>query len=326
MKILITGTAGFIGFHLAKRLLESGCAVCGVDNLNPYYSVKLKEARNRELRQFPLYKFEKLDIADKLALQNAFGTYNPEIVVNFAAQAGVRHSLLHPEDYIHSNVIGFLNILECCRHTKLMPKLLYASSSSVYGGNVEMPFCESHVTDSPVSLYAATKKTDELMAHCYSHLYDLQTIGFRFFSVYGPWGRPDMASWLFASAMEEGRPIKVFNSGNLLRDFTYVDDIIDGVMGCLKNIEHLSVYEFFNVGNHRPERLRDMIDIIAHEMGCSNPQMIMLPMQTGDIQTSYASIDKIHKATGYTPKTPISIGLPRFCEWYKRWRAGEFEQ
>lgn len=318
-RILITGTAGFIGFHLARRLLKEGNIVFGVDNFNAYYDVRLKEARHAILEAEKNYSFVKADISDKAALTAAFDSFKPEIVVNLAAQAGVRYSILDPDSYIRSNVVGFLNILECCRHAENKPRLLYASSSSVYGGNRELPFSEEQAVDHPVSLYAATKKSNELMAHSYTHLYGFQTLGFRFFTVYGPWGRPDMAAWLFSDAMSQGRSIKVFNNGEMYRDFTYIDDIIDGLVRCIES-DSLPLYDVYNIGNHRSERLLDMINIIAKEIGVENPKMEFLPMQDGDVPSTYASIDKLNAAVGYEPTTPISVGMPRFIKWFKEWK------
>lgn len=318
-RILITGTAGFIGFHLARRLLKEGNIVFGVDNFNAYYDVRLKEARHAILEAEKNYSFVKADISDKAALTTAFDSFKPEIVVNLAAQAGVRYSILDPDSYIRSNVVGFLNILECCRHAENKPRLLYASSSSVYGGNRELPFSEEQAVDHPVSLYAATKKSNELMAHSYTHLYGFQTLGFRFFTVYGPWGRPDMAAWLFSDAMSQGRSIKVFNNGEMYRDFTYIDDIVDGLVRCIES-DSLPLYDVYNIGNHRSERLLDMINIIAKEIGVENPKMEFLPMQDGDVPSTYASIDKLNAAVGYEPTTPISVGMPRFVKWFKEWK------
>lgn len=318
-RILITGTAGFIGFHLARRLLKEGNIVFGVDNFNAYYDVRLKEARHAILEAEKNYSFVKADISDKAALTAAFDSFKPEVVVNLAAQAGVRYSILDPDSYIRSNVVGFLNILECCRHAENKPRLLYASSSSVYGGNRELPFSEEQAVDHPVSLYAATKKSNELMAHSYTHLYGFQTLGFRFFTVYGPWGRPDMAAWLFSDAMSQGRSIKVFNNGEMYRDFTYIDDIVDGLVRCIES-DSLPLYDVYNIGNHRSERLLDMINIIAKEIGVENPKMEFLPMQDGDVPSTYASIDKLNAAVGYEPTTPISVGMPRFVKWFKEWK------
>ncbi len=318
-RILVTGTAGFIGFSLAKRLLSEGYVVFGIDNFNDYYDVRLKEAREAQLKEFGSYSSRRVDISDKSALQQVFSDFSPEIVVNLAAQAGVRYSLQNPDAYAASNLIGFLNILECCRHAKIQPRLLYASSSSVYGGNKELPFTETQAVDHPVSLYAATKKANELMAHSYSHLYGFQTLGFRFFTVYGPWGRPDMALWLFSEAMTSGRAIKVFNNGKMQRDFTYIDDITEGLIRCI-NCDTLPLYEVYNIGNHRSEGLMDMIQVLADSLGIDNPKMEFLPMQDGDVPATYASIDKLRDAVGYEPTTPIQVGIPKFAEWYKIWK------
>ena len=316
MRILITGTAGFIGMHLAEELLNEGHEVVGVDNFNDYYSVDLKHARHARLEVRENYQGIEGDLCNMQLLQQCFAANSFDVVCNLAAQAGVRYSLDHPHVYQKANLEGFLNILECCRHNNV-PRLVYASSSSVYGGNTKLPFSESDSVDSPVSLYAATKKANELMAHCYSHLYGLQTIGLRFFTVYGPWGRPDMAMWLFTKAMLEGKPIKVFNHGKMQRDFTFVDDIIAGVNACLFS-QNLDKYEIFNIGNHRSENLMDMINILAESLGIE-PQMEMLPMQPGDVPATYADIDRINSKLGYKPTTPISVGIPKFVNWYKQY-------
>ena len=318
MRILVTGTAGFIGFHLAKRLLDAGHAVAGLDNFNPYYSVQLKRDRHAQLEKCAGYRGHEMDLCDLPAMQRLFENFRPECVVNLAAQPGVRYSLVNPHAYQKSNVEGFLNVLECCRHAKPQPKLIFASSSSVYGANLEMPFTEDQCVDAPLSLYAATKKANELMAHSYSHLFGMQTIGLRFFTVYGPWGRPDMAMWLFADAMHKGETIKVFNHGEMRRDFTYVDDIVTGVEKCIL-ATNLPRYEIYNIGNHRSERLLDMIAIIAREMGVANPKMQMLPMQDGDVPATYASVEHLHAAVGYEPTTPIEVGIPKFVDWYREY-------
>ena len=319
MKIIVTGAAGFIGFHLARRLLEDGEEVCGIDNFNEYYSVELKEERAARLAKYEKFRLRRIDLADKVGLINVFDEFRPNIVINLAAQAGVRYSITNPDVYVSSNVVGFLNVLECCRHALPHPKLLYASSSSVYGGVTEMPFREDMRVDMPISLYAATKKSNELMAYCYSHLYGIQTLGFRFFTVYGPWGRPDMATWLFADAMAKGLPIKVFNNGDMYRDFTYIDDIINGLIKCIRSIEEMPLCDVYNIGNHHSEKLMDMISIIAKEMGVHEPKMEFLPLQDGDVYATYASVDKLHKAVGYEPTISISVGIPRFIAWYKEW-------
>ena len=320
-RILVTGAAGFIGSALSSRLLDLGYEVFGVDNFNDYYTPSLKEARTARLEGRPGFYMARLDIADKAALQDAFAKFRPEVVVNLAAQAGVRYSLKNPDSYIRSNIVGFLNVLECCRHANPQPRLLYASSSSVYGGNREMPFREDQKVDNPVSLYAATKKSNELMAHSYSHLYGFQTLGFRFFTVYGPWGRPDMAYWLFADAMLAGRPIKVFNNGDMLRDFTFVDDIVTGVVASIEAADRLPRCDVYNIGNNRSERLLDMIRTLADALGVADPKMEFLPMQDGDVPATYASIDKLHAAVGYSPTTTIQEGLPKFAAWFREWKA-----
>jgi len=316
MKILVTGAAGFIGMHLAESLLNDGHTVVGLDNFNDYYSVSLKRDRAARLTPRENFTMIEADLCDLPVLETAFKQNNFDVVCNLAAQAGVRYSLEHPHTYQKANLEGFLNILECCRHAEV-PRLVYASSSSVYGGNTKLPFSESDAVDSPVSLYAATKKANELMAHCYSHLYGLQTIGLRFFTVYGPWGRPDMALWLFTEAMLRGKTIKVFNHGKMQRDFTFVDDIIAGVKASLFG-DNLDKYEVFNIGNHRSEKLMDMISILAQALGVE-PKMEMLPMQPGDVPATYADIDRINSKLGYKPTTPISVGIPRFVEWYRNY-------
>ncbi len=318
MKILVTGSAGFIGYHLCRRLLAEGEAVLGIDNFNDYYDVSLKEARHKQLELSKGYIGVRGDIADLPTLKDVFSSFKPDCVVNLAAQAGVRYSLLHPEAYLHSNLAGFLNVLECCRHAEKKPRLMFASSSSVYGGNTQVPFTEDQQVDHPVSLYAATKKSNELMAYSYSHLFGLQTLGFRFFTVYGPWGRPDMAYFSFARTLLSGGTIKVFNNGDMYRDFTYIDDIVEGLVRCVRT-EGLPQYEIYNIGNHRSEKLTTMIETLANAIGIKNPQMEFLPMQPGDVYKTYASVDKLHVAVGYEPTTPLSVGLPKFVEWYKKW-------
>jgi len=319
MKILITGFAGFIGFHAAREFLRRGWIVVGIDNFCDYYDVKLKRDRAAMLAGSPGFSARELDICDLDGLQKAFAEESPDVVLNLAAQPGVRYSISHPLVYQKTNVEGFLNVLECCRHAAKVPKLVFASSSSIYGGNTKMPFEESDQVDSPVSLYAATKKANELMAHVYSHLYKMQTIGLRFFTVYGPWYRPDMALSLFADAMLHDRPIKVFNNGDMLRDFTYVDDIVDGVVRVVE-AERLPRYDIFNIGNHRSERLLDVIKTLADALGVE-PKMEMLPMQAGDVYATYASIEKLNKAVGYEPKTTIKEGIPVFAKWYREYHS-----
>jgi UDP-glucuronate 4-epimerase len=318
MRILVTGTAGFIGSTLAHRLLDEGHAVVGVDNFVPYYSVELKRARHDRLLARPGYTGLTLDLTDLPGLDRAFAEHRPEAVVNLAAQAGVRYSLTHPHVYQQANLEGFLNVLECCRHHG-RPRLVYASSSSVYGGNTKLPFSESDPVDSPISLYAATKKANELMAHTYTHLYGIQSVGLRFFTVYGPWGRPDMAAWLFTAAMLKGEPIPVFNHGNMRRDFTYIDDIVSGVMGAIW-APGLAPYEIFNLGNHQPEQLMDMIGILARALGVE-PKLNLLPMQDGDVPATYADIDRARRQLGFAPTTPLAEGLPRFVRWYREYHG-----
>jgi len=317
MPTLITGTAGFIGFHLAQALLDAGESVVGLDNFNDYYSVQLKRDRHALLEKRPGYRGVAMDLCDLEGLRRLVAETRPEAVCHLAAQAGVRYSLTHPFVYEKSNLEGFLNILEVCRHTTPAPRLVYASSSSVYGGNTKLPFSEDDRVDTPISLYAATKKANELMAHAYSHLYGMQTIGLRFFTVYGPWGRPDMAMWLFTEAMLAGRPIQVFNHGNMRRDFTYVDDIVAGLHGAL-TAEGLGRYEIFNLGNHRSEDLREMIGTLGRTLGVE-PRMEMLPMQAGDVPATYANTERARLKLGFEPVTPISVGIPKFVRWYREY-------
>ena len=319
MKVLITGFAGFIGFHASREFLRRGWEVVGIDNYCDYYDVKLKRDRAAMLAGAPGFSGRELDICDLEGLRRIFAEESPDVVLNLAAQPGVRYSLSHPFVYQKTNLEGFLNVLECCRHAAKVPKLVYASSSSVYGGNKKMPFEESDQVDNPVSLYAATKKANELMAYTYSHLYGIQTIGLRFFTVYGAWYRPDMALSLFADAMLNGRPIKVFNNGDMLRDFTFVDDIVDGILRVVE-AQNLPRYDIFNIGNHRSEKLLDVIDTLASALGVE-PKMDMLPMQPGDVYATYASIDKLHAAVGYEPKTTIKEGIPVFAKWFKEYHG-----
>lgn len=319
MKILVTGTAGFIGMHVALALLDEGHDVVGIDNFNDYYSVALKRARHAELEKRTGYTGLTMDLADTAAIQALFAAHRFDRVCHLAAQAGVRYSLENPVAYERSNLLGFLSILEACRHSPGHPRLVYASSSSVYGGNRDLPFSETQPVDNPVSLYAATKKANELMAHCYTHLYGIQTIGLRFFTVYGPWGRPDMAMWLFTEAMLAGRPIKVFNHGDMQRDFTYVDDIVKGVKGALF-AEGLPAYDIFNLGNHRSENLMYLIGLIGSTLGVE-PQMQMLPMQPGDVPATYADIEHARTALGFEPTTTLQTGVPNFIRWYKEYHA-----
>lgn len=332
MKILVTGAAGFIGFHLVRRLIEQGNEIIGIDNLNDYYPVSLKYARLRECgidenkiiqghvvesSKYAKYRFIRMDIEDKESIQNIFAIERFDIIVNLAAQAGVRYSIENPYTYVRSNIIGFLNLLEAARLNQVK-HFVYASSSSVYGGNITVPFSENDRVDNPVSIYAATKKSDELMAHVYSKLYNLPTTGLRFFTVYGPWGRPDMAPMLFTHAILTGEPIKVFNNGNLSRDFTYIDDIIEGVIRVIDNIPIVSVpAEIYNIGCGHPVQLMDFIHTLENTLG-KKAQMIMLPMQKGDVYTTYADTSRLEQAIGYKAKTELKQGIEIFVAWYKR--------
>ena len=314
MKILVTGSAGFIGSYVAHALLDDGHEVVGLDNFNDYYPVALKEARHAKLEARGGYAGLRGDLADFKFLVSSFKSHAPDRVCHLAAQAGVRYSIENPFAYEQSNLAGHLNILECCRHVEIQ-RLVYASSSSVYGGNKKIPFSEDDPVDNPVSLYAATKKANELMAHSYTHLYGFQSIGLRFFTVYGPWGRPDMAYWLFTDAMLKNQPIKVFNHGDMKRDFTYIDDIVRGVKAALFS-DGLDPYEIFNLGNNQPELLMDMIQYLGDALGVE-PQMEMLPMQPGDVPITFADIGKAQAKLGYQPTTSLKDGLARFVEWFQ---------
>jgi UDP-glucuronate 4-epimerase len=314
LKILVTGSAGFIGFHMAKSLLDDGHEVVGFDSFSDYYSVQLKRDRHALLAGRGGFEGIEADLCDLRSLEECFRRHRFETVCHLAAQAGVRYSLTHPHAYQKSNLEGFLNMLECCRNHGAR-RLVYASSSSVYGGNTKLPFSEADPVDRPVSLYAATKKANELMAHCYTHLYGLQCVGLRFFTVYGPWGRPDMAAWLFTQAMLEGRPIQVFNHGRMQRDFTFIDDIVAGVKAALF-ATGLDGFEVFNLGNHQPENLMDLIRALAAELGVE-PKMEMLPLQPGDVPSTCADIELARRKLGFEPRTPMSAGIPKFIAWYK---------
>ena len=330
MKILVTGAAGFIGFHLTIYLLKRGDEVVGFDNLNNYYEVKLKHDRLAILSNHQSFTFVQADLSDRAAVEKVFAEHRFDRVINLAAQAGVRYSLENPHAYIDANVVGFTNILEACRHNKI-EHLTYASSSSVYGSNTEMPFSVHHNVDHPVSLYAATKKANELMAHTYSHLYGLPTTGLRFFTVYGPWGRPDMALFLFTRAIIEGKPIKVFNNGLMRRDFTYIDDIVEGVVRVSDRIAPANPdwdgmkpdpatsrapYRIYNIGNNRPVELLRFIEIIEKKLGKTAVKE-MLPMQPGDVPATYADVDDLMRDTGFAPATPLETGISRFIDWYR---------
>ncbi len=330
MTILVTGAAGFIGYHVALRLLARGDTVVGLDNLNDYYDVSLKEARLARLTGHPAFRFARLDLADREGMARLFATERPQRVVHLAAQAGVRYSLENPHAYVESNLAGFTNILEGCRHTDV-EHLAYASSSSVYCGNTRLPFSEHDNIDHPVSLYAATKKANELMAHTYSHLFRLPTTGLRFFTVYGPWGRPDMALFLFTRAILEGRPIDVFNHGNMVRDFTYIDDIVEGVVRVVDRPAEPSAdfdparpdpgtsnapYRVFNIGNSQPTPLAEYIEAIEDALG-RKAQRNYLPMQPGDVPATSANTDELDAWVGFKPGTPVREGVRRFVEWYR---------
>lgn len=328
--IIVTGAAGFIGYHLAQRLLADGYAVVGVDNLNTYYDVRLKHCRLQLLQRHERFHFHRLDLADRDGLRRLFQAVRPTTVVHLAAQAGVRYSLTNPEAYVDSNLVGFLNVLESCRHCGVQ-NLLYASSSSVYGANTSLPFSVHDNVDHPLSLYAATKKANELMAHTYSHLYGLRTTGLRFFTVYGPWGRPDMAMFIFTEAMLNGRPIRLFNEGKMLRDFTYVDDIVEGVR---RIIDHpaepdpawsatapdpatsAAPYRIYNIGNNNPTQLLDLVRTLEEALGVS-AIVEFAPMQPGDVPATYADIEALARLTGFRAATPIELGVERFVRWYR---------
>jgi UDP-glucuronate 4-epimerase len=330
MKILLTGVAGFIGYHVAERLLARGDEVIGLDNLNDYYDVRLKEARLARLIGRPGFAFHRLNVADRAGLEALFRDTRPQRVVHLAAQAGVRYSLQNPHAYVESNLVGFLHILEGCRHQGV-EHLVYASSSSVYGANTRMPFSVHHNVDHPLSLYAASKKANELMAHTYSHLYGLPTTGLRFFTVYGPWGRPDMALFLFTRAILEGRPIDVYNEGRMRRDFTYIDDIVEGVVRVTDRVPagnpdwsgeqpdpgtSRAPYRIYNIGNHAPVELLRLIALLEAALG-RRAQKRFLPMQPGDVPATYADVDDLARDVGFQPATPIEEGVRRFVAWYR---------
>jgi len=330
MKVLVTGAAGFIGMHVCERLLARGDEVVGVDNLNDYYDVALKEARLARLSSGSGFKLARLDIADRDGIAALFSAERPQRVINLAAQAGVRYSLRNPHAYVDSNVVGFVNILEGCRHGGV-EHFVYASSSSIYGGNERMPFSEHDNVDHPVSLYAATKKSNELMAHTYSHLFSVPTTGLRFFTVYGPWGRPDMALFLFCKAILEGRPIDVFNHGRMRRDFTYIDDITEGVIRVLDHPPQANPefdrqapdpatswapYRVLNIGNSQPVELMAYIEALERALGKTAAKN-MLPLQDGDVEATYADTSELERLTGFSPKMPLAEGVRRFVDWYR---------
>ncbi|EKN62403.1 NAD-dependent epimerase/dehydratase [Neobacillus bataviensis LMG 21833] len=332
MTILVTGAAGFIGFHLVKRLLADGYHVIGIDNLNDYYDVTLKKDRLKMVENHAQFEFYQMDVADRGKINQLFTDKAITTVIHLAAQAGVRYSLTAPHSYVHSNLVGFMEILEACRHHKVT-HLIYASSSSVYGANTTSPFSTKDGVDHPLSLYAATKKANELMAHTYSHLYQIPTTGLRFFTVYGPWGRPDMAYYSFTRDIVEGNTIKVFNNGDMSRDFTYIDDIVEGIIRLLDQPptgnqswdrqnpdpgSSFAPYKIYNIGNHQPVKLMDFIRILERLIG-KKAKMKFAPMQPGDVKETYADITDLQNDTGYSPATNIEIGLTHFVDWYKRY-------
>ena len=331
-RVLVTGAAGFIGFHLSKRLLEDGYDVVGLDIVNDYYDPSIKEARLQILRPYERFKFVRINLADKKSMDELFRDEGFDVVVNLAAQAGVRYSLVNPQSYVDSNLVGFVNILEGCRHTDVK-HLVFASSSSVYGSNTKMPFSVHDNVDHPVSLYAASKKSNELMAHAYAHLFNIPCTGLRFFTVYGPWGRPDMALFLFTKAILEDRPIDVFNYGKMQRDFTYIDDIVEGVVRVMKRPARpnpswngdspdpgtsYAPYRVYNIGNNQPVELMHFIKVIEDTLG-KKAKKNLLPLQPGDVPATYADIDDLVKDTGFRPSTPLEVGIPRFIRWYREY-------
>jgi UDP-glucuronate 4-epimerase len=329
-RILVTGAAGFIGFHVARRLLENGRQVVGIDNLNAYYDPKLKQARLVELAKFKGFRFVKLDFADRAGMAGLFAEHRFPHVVHLGAQAGVRYSLVDPYAYVDANLVGFTNILEGCRHNGCR-HLLYASSSSVYGANTKMPFSVHDNVDHPLSLYGATKKANELMAHAYAHLFRLPSTGLRFFTVYGPWGRPDMAAWIFAAAIIDGKPIKLFNNGNMLRDFTYIDDVAEAVVRLIDHVPEPNPqwsgsapdpgssavpWRIYNIGNNNPVELKEFVALLEKAVG-KQAKCELLPMQPGDVPATYADVADLMRDVGFRPSTPIADGITRFVEWYR---------
>jgi UDP-glucuronate 4-epimerase len=328
--ILVTGAAGFIGFHVARRLLENGSKVVGLDNMNAYYDPKLKEARCAELSKFDGFGFNRLDLADRAGMVALFARHRFPFVVHLAAQAGVRHSLVDPHAYVDANLVGFTNILEGCRHNGCR-HLLYASSSSVYGANTSMPFSVHDNVDHPLSLYGASKKANELMAHSYAYLFGLPTTGLRFFTVYGPWGRPDMAMWIFAAAITAGQPIKLFNNGNMRRDFTYIDDVVESVVRLVGHAPSGNLkwsgetpdpgsssapWRIYNIGNNKPVELLEVVRLLEEAIG-KKAKREFLPMQPGDVPATYANVDDLMREVDFKPATPITDGIGRFVDWYR---------
>jgi UDP-glucuronate 4-epimerase len=337
--VLVTGAAGFIGFHVARRLVEEGRDVIGIDNLSPYYDPKLKEARLAQLAGAKNFKFMKLDLADRTATAALFAEHHFAHVIHLAAQAGVRYSLVDPQAYADANLLGFINVLEGCRHHGCR-HLVYASSSSVYGANTKMPFRTSDNVDHPLSLYGASKKANELMAHSYAHLFNLPATGLRFFTVYGPWGRPDMAMWIFAAAIAAGKPIKLFNHGKMRRDFTYVDDVVEAVVRLIDRpatgdpswsgdrpdpSRSAAPWRIYNIGNNQPVELLDMISLVEKSLG-RTAEKNFLPMQPGDVPETYADVDDLVRDTGFRPSTPLADGIARFIEWYREYYKAKEER
>jgi UDP-glucuronate 4-epimerase len=325
MPILVTGAAGFIGYHVSEALLARGEEVVGVDNVNDYYDVNLKRARLERLQKHNGFNFHRVDISDFVAMKGVVaGAGDLRRVVHLAAQAGVRYSIENPFAYVQANLVGHMSILEICRNQPNFENLVYASSSSVYGGNTKLPFSVDDRTDTPVSLYAATKKADELMSHCYGHLYGFPQTGLRFFTVYGPWGRPDMSMYIFCKAISEGRAVPVYNNGDMKRDFTFIDDIVAGVIASLDNpsvsVNGQAPCRLYNIGNHRSEPLMRMIGLIEEALG-KKAEIDFQPMQPGDVKESFADIDAISSDLGYKPTTPIDVGVPKFVDWFKAYEG-----
>jgi UDP-glucuronate 4-epimerase len=332
--ILVTGAAGFIGYHVARRLLEAGRTVVGLDNLNAYYDPALKQARLAQLSGFPRFRFEKRDLADREGIAALFAAHRFPAVVHLAAQAGVRYSLIDPYAYVDANLSGFVNVLEGCRHHGCR-HLLYASSSSVYGANTKLPFSTSDNVDHPLSLYGASKKANEGMAHAYAHLFGLPATGLRFFTVYGPWGRPDMAMWLFADAILQGRPVKLFNRGQMRRDFTYIDDIVEAVVRLIEKpaqgnpdwsgdnpdpATSRAPWRLYNIGNNKPVEVPEVVRLLEEALG-RKAERELLPMQPGDVPETYADVADLEAAVGFAPKTPIAEGVRRFIEWFRAYKG-----
>jgi UDP-glucuronate 4-epimerase len=328
--VLVTGAAGFIGFHLCHRLVSDGRQVVGIDSMNEYYDINLKRARLDRLTKFPNFRFEQVELSDRDRISALFLSVAPETVVNLAAQAGVRYSLTNPQAYVESNLSGFLNILEGCRHTSV-GHLVYASSSSIYGGSTRMPFSVHDSADHPLSLYAASKKANELMAHTYSHLFGLPTTGLRFFTVYGPWGRPDMALFIFTKAILAGQPIDVFNHGNMQRDFTFIDDIVEGLMRIMEHpatsnpdwssaapdpATSSAPYRIHNIGGNSPVELNRLIEVLEEALGRKAIRNLM-PLQPGDVPATFADVSSLQEVTGFKPNIPVEVGVPRFVKWYR---------